>query len=240
MITQKTVFGVTDIYFLAGYFGLMEVVEDEIHRLTYQCAHTKKGAKIPCEVILKAVGTKPDFATDKMLGLRELVGLWSNGDPRRPVACNGMFVEARNFGSFSSGPAFAGIVVAINYFIDFPDDLDLIRSALPWNKAKERPAYVPDARHLGATFPQFSTIPALAAEIGKVDPLKATKTQKGLPISLYVEACRREWEGYIKIFRQRGMVDDRPDPPYPYTEEMVHDWIARTQQYWMEYAEKRS
>merc|ERR1712087_657334 len=76
MITQKTVFGVTDIYFLAGYYGLMEVVEDEIHRLTPGVAHTKKGKKIPCDVICKAVGTVPCFSIDKMLGLKALHGIW--------------------------------------------------------------------------------------------------------------------------------------------------------------------
>ena len=68
---HRKVFGVTDVYFLAGYFGLMEVVVDEIQRLTYHkasltvpdCvgpgvepglqAHTKKGSTIDCEVIIK-------------------------------------------------------------------------------------------------------------------------------------------------------------------------------------------
>merc|ERR1719384_82440 len=96
-ISQKTVFGVTDIYFLAGYYGLMEVIVDEIKRLTPGVAHTKKGKKIPCEVIVKAVGTVPCFSIDKMLGLKALHGLWVNNDPLRGVVCNAMFVEARNF-----------------------------------------------------------------------------------------------------------------------------------------------
>merc|ERR1719221_1313073 len=72
-ITQPTVFGVTDVYFLAGYYGLMEVVVDEIKRLTHQTAHTKKN--ITCECILKAIGTKPSFKVDKFLGIKELVGI---------------------------------------------------------------------------------------------------------------------------------------------------------------------
>eukprot|EP00439_Symbiodinium_sp_Y106_P067565 s322_g11.t1 len=88
-ITQRTAFGVTDVYFLAGYYGLMEVLVDEIKRLTSGCAQTKKGKKIKCQLILKAVGVTPDPQKDKMLGLKELVGLWVNGDPLRPVCCNG-------------------------------------------------------------------------------------------------------------------------------------------------------
>ncbi|CAE8640506.1 unnamed protein product, partial [Polarella glacialis] len=92
-ISQKTVFGVTDVYFLAGYYGLMEVVVDEIKRLTHHCVHTKKGRKIEAQVLVKAVGTVPSFQMDKMLGCKELVGVWCNGDCLRPVGCNGMFVE---------------------------------------------------------------------------------------------------------------------------------------------------
>merc|ERR1719188_214199 len=79
-ITQRTVFGVTDVYFLAGYYGLMEVVVDEIKRLTRQCAHTKKMKKIECEAIIKAIGTSPSFKVDKFLGIKELVGIWINND----------------------------------------------------------------------------------------------------------------------------------------------------------------
>merc|ERR1719353_2252181 len=87
-IEQKTVFGVTDIYFLAGYYGLMEVIVDEIKRLSRHCAHClKSGRKINnVEAIVKAVGTLPDAKIDKLLNLKELVGNWVNGDPLMPVS----------------------------------------------------------------------------------------------------------------------------------------------------------
>jgi len=232
-ISQKTVFGVTDVYFLAGYYGLMEVLVDEIKRLSPQCAHTKKGKKVPCEVIVKAIGTVPSFKIDKMLGLKELVGFWVNGDCLRPVLCNGMFVEARNFGSFSSGPGFATMVVMINWFMDYPEDFELARAMLPKQKAGERPAYVPSATHITPAMMSIQqAIPALAAEMNVVDSLKAQKQKQAHPMREYLAQCKAEWETYIREFKKYGMVDDRPEPAYPYTEEMMQSWIDRSNYIW--------
>lgn len=233
-ISQKTVFGVTDVYFLAGYYGLMEVVVDEIKRLSPGCAHTKKGQKIECDVILKAVGTVPSFQIDKMLGIKELVGLWCNGDCLRPVVCNGMFVEARNFGSFSSGPSFATFVYVINWFVDYPADMDIIRNQLPKQKPSDRPAYVPSATHLLPVMTTIGTaLPMLAAQTSAIDALKHMKQRMAHPMSKYLGECKREWEMYIKHFKDSGMVDDRPEPAYPYTEPMVQDFIDRSNMAWM-------
>eukprot|EP00933_Yihiella_yeosuensis_P058411 TRINITY_DN5887_c0_g5_i1.p1 TRINITY_DN5887_c0_g5~~TRINITY_DN5887_c0_g5_i1.p1 ORF type:complete len:627 (+),score=105.47 TRINITY_DN5887_c0_g5_i1:85-1965(+) len=231
-VSQKTVFGVTDVYFLAGYYGLMEVVVDEIKRLTHHCAHLKKGRKIECEVIVKAVGTLPDFQMDKMLGVKELVGVWANGDPLRPIGCNGMFVEARNFGSFSSGPAFATTVVMFNWFIDYPDDFEIVRGMMPKKKAGEAPCYVPSATHLLPTMTAMNTIPMLGAAMAVSDGLKARKQKEAHPPKQYIAECKAEWEMYIAQFKKDGMVDGRPEPPYPYTVEMCEDWTNRSMMDW--------
>eukprot|EP00440_Ansanella_granifera_P054980 gb/GFBE01059601.1/.p1 GENE.gb/GFBE01059601.1/~~gb/GFBE01059601.1/.p1 ORF type:complete len:632 (+),score=149.44 gb/GFBE01059601.1/:1-1896(+) len=233
-VSQKTVFGVTDVYFLAGYYGLMEVVVDEIKRLTNGCANTKKGKKIKCQVILKAVGTVPDPQKDKMLGLKELVGSWVNGDPLRPVACNGMFVEARNFGSFSSGPGFVSMVRMFQWFIDYPSDFEIVRAALPRKKATaDMPCYVPSATHMLPTMTTMGLIPMLQAHMNVCDALKHIKQKATHPMKQYLAECKAEWEAYIKAFKAEGMVDDRPEPPYPYTESMVQGWIDRTNMEWM-------
>merc|ERR1719471_185562 len=70
-INSKTIFGVTDVYFLAGYYGLMEVVVDSIKRVTHHCLNTTKYNKVECEVFIKAVGTKPSFKIGKQLGIKE-------------------------------------------------------------------------------------------------------------------------------------------------------------------------
>jgi len=232
-VSQKTVFGVTDVYFLAGYYGLMEVVVDEIKRLTHGCAQTKKGKKIYCDVILKAVGTAADHGKDKMLGLKELVGLWCNGDPLRPVGCNGMFVEARNFGGFSSGPGFVGMARAMQWFVDYPEDFDLIRGLLPKKKAGEQPCYVPDAMHMLPTMTTLNMIPMLGAQLSVCDALKYIKTKEAHPPKKFLAECKAEWEAYIKHFKDNEMVDDRPEPSYPYTDEMVQGYIDRSNMEWM-------
>lgn len=227
-IEAKTVFGVTDVYFLAGYFGLMEVVVDEIKRLSYHTASTKKGKKIECEMIVKAVGTIPDFKIDKQLGLKEMVGMWVNGDPLRPVNCNGMYVAARNFGSFSSGPGFAPNSAVVQWFIEHPEDMDIMRSALPINKPGERPGYVPDARHGLPMGTAYNMVPGLSDRVNGVNDLKWRKQQQAHPLPQYLALCVAEWEMYCKFFRDNKMVDDRPDPTYPYTEEFMKQAIQES------------
>jgi len=235
-ISQKTVFGVTDVYFLAGYYGLMEVVVDEIKRLTHHCVHTKKGRKIEAQVLVKAVGTVPSFQMDKMLGCKELVGVWCNGDCLRPVGCNGMFVEARNFGSFSSGPSFATMVTMFTWFIDYPSDFEMVRALLPKKKAGEQPCYVPSATHLLPTMTSMAMCPMLQATLNVSDAQKHIKQRLAHPASKFLEECKAEWQGYINQFKRDEMVDDRPDPEYPYTEKELKDWIDRSNYEWMKKA----
>ncbi|CAL1128339.1 unnamed protein product [Cladocopium goreaui] len=173
----------------------MEVMVDEIKRLTNGCAQTKKGKKIKCQVILKAVGVIPDPQIDKMLGLKELVGLWVNGDPLRAVCCNGMFVEAQNFGSFASGPPFAQLARALRWFVDYPSDFEVIRPILPKLKSSpEKPAYVPSATHMLPTFSSFNLIPMMAAEMSVYNALKHLKQRARHPPNKYIAECRAEWE----------------------------------------------
>mmetsp|Transcript_28080 Transcript_28080/g.51300 ORF Transcript_28080/g.51300 Transcript_28080/m.51300 type:complete len:782 (+) Transcript_28080:51-2396(+) len=230
MVEQKTVFGVTDVYFLAGYYGLMEVVVDEIKRLEYHRAHCIKGRKLDdVEMIIKAVGTLPDHKTDKILGLKELVGFWVNGDPLRPVSCNGMFVQAQNFGSFSSGPGFAGLAALHAWFIEYPDDMDIILDGLPKNKPGEKPGYVPPASHFLPAFMTLnSRLPAFAMDQTRYDNLKAKKHRIAHPLEQHLAEVKGEWEMYIKYFKANKMVDDRPEPPYPYTKDMMEDFMARS------------
>merc|ERR1712060_1031785 len=125
----------------------MEVVVDEIKRLTYMRAQTKKKRTIECEVICKAIGTSPSFKVDKMLGAKELVGMFINGNPRLSVSSNGMFVQANNFSSFSTGPGYAGMIKAMVWFVDYPDDILLVKDSLPRQSPGEKPCYVAGAQH---------------------------------------------------------------------------------------------
>jgi len=231
-INSKTVFGVTDVYFLAGYYGLMEVIVDEVKRLSHKTVHLKSGRKIEVEMIVKACGTNGSFKIDRMLGLKQLVGYWVNEDPLMPVSCNGMFVQARNFGSFSSGPGFASIIPSLLWFLDYPEDFEAIKGKCPSRKADERPAYCPNMDHLmptsmtvGANSPQ-----GLLFETYLAGMRKSASQQFSHPMKGYLAECRAEWENYTKYFRKHGMVDDRPDPPYPYSEEKVLHYFRRVEE----------
>lgn len=169
-----------------------------------------------------------------MLGMKELYGLWVNGDGLRPVLCNGMFVEARNFGSFSSGPGFATFATLITWFVDWPHDFEMLRGKLPSQKPGERPAYVPSATHMLPTMTAIGqNIPMLGGQMGQSDGLKGRKMRQAHPTRTYIQECEAEWKAYIKFFRKHNMVDDRADPPYPYTEENVQDMIDRSNYQWM-------
>lgn len=227
-ISQKTIFGVTDIYFLAGYYGLMQVIVDEVKRLSHHTIHTKKSKKIECEVFIKAIGTTPSFKIGKQLGIKELVGFWAQGDPLRYVCISSKGVQARNFASFSIGPGMAPGVKVANWFLDYPQDWALIEDKLPRNKDGQWPAYVTGATYgLPCGMAISSSIPLLAQQMGEADAIKARKQNESHPLEVYLNQCTREWEAYIKYFRDHNMVDDRPDPPYPYSYEGMLDLIDK-------------
>jgi len=232
-LQQKTIFGVTDVYFLAGWYGLMEVVEDDVKRLSKGHLHTKKGTKIACDVLIKAIGTAPSFKVDKQLGIKQCVGFWVNGDPLRPISMGAKGVQAKNFGSFSVGPGFAPTVKQFDWFIDFPEDFNLMKDQLPTNKAGKWPAFVSDASYgLPVGMIIGANVPMLAMQMGEMDGLKSRKQQETHPIEEYLEECMGEWRWYIDHFRKNGMigsdvVPEKEDPPYPFDIPYMKDLIDK-------------
>merc|ERR1712032_710430 len=92
-----------------------------------------------CDVILKCIGIRGSFELDKLMGLKELVGYFCNGDPLVPLMANPLFVQASNFAGFSAGPGFAGNTEQILWFADWPQDFEIIRDFLPrHNKANNK------------------------------------------------------------------------------------------------------
>mmetsp|Transcript_115978 Transcript_115978/g.323002 ORF Transcript_115978/g.323002 Transcript_115978/m.323002 type:complete len:683 (+) Transcript_115978:89-2137(+) len=222
-IRQKTVFGVTDVYFLACYYGKCEVVIDEIKRLSHHTAHLLKGGTLSCEAILKVVGLQADPRTDTVLGVQELVGFWVNGDALRPCCSNGTGVNAQNFETFSVGPAIASNTTVVTHFLLYPDDLDVVREQLPINRADETgPAYAPAGEHfLSTAFTLYGSLPMLSLKASHFNQMKSTKQHIAHPLHKFLEECKQEWQMYIEMFG----TDDKPPPPYPYTEEMMMDFI---------------
>jgi len=131
-ITQGSMFGVTDVYFVAGYYGLMDVIIGHVAKLSRHRMHLKDDLPdVECEAILKTVGVRGSSEVDRILGITELVGFWVNGDPLLPCISNGLFVSASNFGGYSIAPAIGPSVEAILWFVDYPEDFEIIRQDLP-------------------------------------------------------------------------------------------------------------
>merc|ERR1711972_1125132 len=112
----------TDVYFIAGYYGLMECIVGNVKKLVHHKMVLKEGSKIDCQVILKTVGIRGTNHVDRMLGIKEMVGFWVNGDPLMPCICNGLFVAASNFGGFSIGAGLGSSVEAILWVVEYPKD----------------------------------------------------------------------------------------------------------------------
>jgi len=179
-------------------------------------------------VIIKATGTAPSFKVDKQLGLKFMLGFWANGDPLRPVSMGFKGVQAKNFGSFSVGPGFAPTIKQFNWFIDYPQDFEEVRDKLPQNKAGKWPCFVAEVSYgLPVGMVVGMNLPFLGQAAGATDGLKSQKQQQSHPLEEYLGECKKEWETYIKFVRKHNMVDDRPDPPYPYTLEYMYDIIDK-------------
>lgn len=233
VVTQSTTFGVTDIYFLAQYYGVCEIVEDEIATLSHRCAHLKSGNTIDCGVILKCLGSHGDPDFDDLIGLKQLVGFWANGDPLLPLLCVSKGIQARNFAGFSLGPAYAGQIIVNHWFIDYPETFSMVRDSLPKKKraAGEECAYITSGGHNLATMMLLmGGIPWLAAQVSAVDRIKAMKTQAAHPQEEFLAECVSEWDTYIDMMKENGQIPaDAKRVPYPYSPEVVEELLSKSE-----------
>ncbi|CAE8642538.1 unnamed protein product [Polarella glacialis] len=233
IITQSTTFGVTDIYFLALQYGLCEIVEDEIQKLSDHCVHLNSGKSFQCGVIMKCLGSQADPDFDDLIGLQQVTGFWANGSPLLPILTVSKGVQARNFGGFSLGPAYAAQIKVNNWFLDFPEAFASVKDALPKKKrgAGDECTYVLSGGHVLTTMMVVAGgIPWIAAELGEMDKLKAMKTQAAHPQEEFLAECVGEWEMYIDMMKENGQIPaDAPRVPYPYTAELVEELISKSE-----------
>mmetsp|Transcript_22019 Transcript_22019/g.62554 ORF Transcript_22019/g.62554 Transcript_22019/m.62554 type:complete len:537 (-) Transcript_22019:214-1824(-) len=239
-IRQSATFGVTDVYFLACAYGFAEVIEDEVERLSHHCAETRKGQRIACQVVLKCLGSECDPGFDEVMGLKEIRGYWVNGEPLCASMTMASGVQAKNFGSFSVGPFFAGAVTAVNHVVDYPEDL--LSLDLPVHRpAKGRPGYYVDTAYMLACGVIISQLPGLSWQLDVVNRLKAMKTCQAHPKEAHLAECVKEWEAYIRMMKEHGQVAaDAEEIPYPYTIEAIDSLIGDTNQYWSQEVARRT
>jgi len=224
LISQSTSFGVNDVYFLSQAYGLTEVIEDEVDKLSKHMITTKKGRDIECDAILKCLGSVADPDFDDMVGLKKMVGFWVNGDPFLATLTSPYGVQAKNYAGFSLGPGYAGQIKANHWFFDYPQTWEMVNEYLPVRTRTEKDEcfYKNPGGHVLGTMVILGTIPWLGGLFAEMDRLKAAKTLHACPKEKFVAECEGEWKMYIQMMRDHGQIaKDAEDIPYPYSLEKV-------------------
>merc|ERR1711970_1389329 len=93
-VRQKSRFGIGDIYFLASYYGKSILVCDAIKRFKATEVLFEGGEKHEIKHFIKCFGYKADDAMDKIMGIKEMMGFFVNGDWRRWVCTEFHGVDA--------------------------------------------------------------------------------------------------------------------------------------------------
>lgn len=241
-IMQKTRFGIGDVYFLAQAYGLLDIIVDEVKRCTYHTLHLEGGGKIECDVVLKCTGCLGDWKVDKLMRIKEMRGLYVNGDFRRACSGEADGINAAQFAATTAGPGYYSMTKQVIHFWDVPNDwhrlLDQnVLENLPCHKAGEPtdefPAYFFSAAHSqGAGIALGSMSPLLAAKEAKDGEYKNFIQMHCCPPERIIAEAKADWEQYEEKFRKHGMVpEDAPYIPYLYSFEDIKEQFELHQQY---------
>eukprot|EP00418_Pyrodinium_bahamense_P058715 CAMPEP_0179161796 /NCGR_PEP_ID=MMETSP0796-20121207/79224_1 /TAXON_ID=73915 /ORGANISM="Pyrodinium bahamense, Strain pbaha01" /LENGTH=605 /DNA_ID=CAMNT_0020863937 /DNA_START=68 /DNA_END=1885 /DNA_ORIENTATION=- len=231
-VRQKSRFGIGDVYFLACYYKKAEVVVDSIKRLKPHQILLEGGEKLEADALIKVLGFRPDDSVDKLMGIKEMVGFFVNGDWRRYVCTEFPGVDAGRFGGTSFSPGQIQNSECMTWFINFPKDLGPLWDSqmLPRHKANKEtgyPAYVWEPR-LGSSVSMVLSggiVPGLAQLAASYGPLNRAKQLECHPLEQFVDECAEEWMNYCKMFKEQGC--DIEPLPYPYTHEFVREFVER-------------
>jgi len=229
-IRQKSRFGIGDVYFLSMYYGHTEHIVDDVKRVSFHKIHLMNGRNIEdVTAMLKLLGFNGEFENDRLLKIKELYGWWANKDHRRYIVAEPLGVDANNFGGTSFSPGALQWaeqqVWMLNHPADWPTVMD--GGQLPSHVADEsidRPAYVVEARHGALTGISLGAlVPGIGERMGAVGWLSKQRQWDCHPLDKYLDCCRREWYMWNDKIRDLGY--DRPTPEYPYTMEIVTEYL---------------
>jgi len=237
-ITQKARFGIGDIYFLAIYMGKVEVVVDPggVKRLARHEVICAGGRRLHCQGFLKLLGLVGEMDIDRLMKVKEMVGFWVNGDPRRYLVAEPVSVMCTQIGGTSFSPgAYAWSIEGL-YFLDYPWDFDgpLSSGMLPKHSVDvsddgtPRPAYVVDARHGTTTAMAIGMFtPGLQEFEGSAGYVKAVRFRLCHPIRKFLAQAKEDWDHYAQRMLDEGFGVDKPYPEYPYTVDVVKEMYKR-------------
>lgn len=241
-IMQKTRFGIGDVYFLTSYYKLMEIVVSDVKRCTYHNLHLENGTNVECEVVLKCTGCLGDWAVDKLLKIKEMRGMYVNGDIRRVCSGEADGINAAQFGGTTGGPGIYGMVKEVIHWWDTPNDwhrlLDLgILDQLPVHKAgeptEEFPAYFFTASHgqsAGIVLGSASVL--LQQKTARDGWYKNYIQMLCCPTEKIIREAKADWEHYEQKIRDDGLIPvDTPWCPYPYTVGYMEEQFKKHDEY---------
>mmetsp|Transcript_101609 Transcript_101609/g.287913 ORF Transcript_101609/g.287913 Transcript_101609/m.287913 type:complete len:708 (-) Transcript_101609:528-2651(-) len=221
-IKQYTRWGITDVTFLAMYFGKTRIIHSEVKRFKVRAAVLTNGEVLEdVDHVIKVIGFDADFGVDQVMQCTHCVGYWPSGDYRRVVFSDNSAIDASRFTAVSIGPGLSSVTLMLAYFFAQPAAaLKLLESGLlPTKKAVPElgsPCYHQDPRHgfaVGSAYASFC--PELGPfEVHNAKMKKESMWQVVEPES-YIVACRADWFYYCRLFGDQGY--SKPWPSYPYS-----------------------
>jgi len=232
-INQGSRFGIGDVTFLAVAYGRMEYVVDTCKRLSKHTIHLTSGEKLEnVRVILKALGLLGDYQVDRLHKMKQIVGLFCDGDWRRPISLDWTGMSFSNITTLSH-LGDIGLFRDIKYLHDFPNEYYKIEKMgyieqLPVHTAiesEDKPAYVGDVKHSMSAGMTLSTFLPKLVEAGMFDgEYKHRMYHVTNPTDYTLKECIKAWDDYQEKWHKEGFT--QPYLPYPYSREMIDDYFS--------------
>jgi len=213
---------------------VLEYVVDTVKRLTRHTIHCTGGKKLEGVTgIIKSLGLLGEWATDKLHGMKEMTGMWADGDWRRMIAIDATGMNAANFSTFSLGIAAYGNTMTYKYLYDNPQEyyrmekLGLI-PMLPKSKPDQKldkPAYVVDVKYtMSASMIMDSFCPHFGQKQTQGGMYKYMLYHKVHSVDKFLSEVIEDWDKYQKMLKEvQGC--DREYIKYPYSKEMIQEFM---------------
>jgi len=228
-IKQNARWGIGDFFFLAVFYGQVELIIGEVKRLSHRTVHLLEGHTLAdIDHFIKVVGFTADYTVDQLHQVQEFAGFWPEGDWQRFVFSEMGAMDAARFGGTSISPGANSTCYMATHFLFCPRDARALveSSALPKNKARIDargillPAYVWDPR-MGAmaSLTMGFGCAAILEHEAETEHLKRNKMFELADPQRFIDECAKDWNRYCEMFSDRG--DFRAAPPYPYTVEFA-------------------
>lgn len=232
-IIQSSRFGIGDVTFLAIAYGKLEFIQDTLKRCTKHTLHLTGGRVLEgVTVILKSLGLIGDFAVDRLHKMKQMVGVYCDGDWRRVLMIDAIGMNAANFTTFSTGIGSHGFILTHKFLHDYPKEYYYLQSIgllqqLPKNVADEsldKPAYVVDVKfNMSAAIILESMCPKISQLFAVDGEYKYRMYHTANPLDKFLEACKEDWDQYQATWKKMGSTHEYV--PYPYTREMIEEYF---------------